>query len=96
MARYTIDFTKTTGAAAGIIAQLRAGSARDVRIYEVGIFCSTAVSGDVQLIRPSAVGSGFTSTGTGAAWDPTSGAGVAVVDTAASTLPTVGTVGIKR
>ncbi len=96
MARYDIDFTKTTGAAAGLIAQLRAGAARDLRLYEVGIFASSAAAGAVQLIRPSNVGATFTSVGPGAATDPIVGAGVAVVDTAATTPPTIGTVGFRR
>jgi len=91
VARYGISFTKTTGAAAGLLAQLRTGTARDLRIYEIGVFAATAVASQVALTRPTAVGSGFTSTSTGAAEDPISAAGVAVVDTAASTAPTITT-----
>lgn len=96
MARYGIATNKTSGAAAGLIVQLRTGSARDARVYEVGIFASTAVSGTVGLIRPSAVGATFTSTGTGAPEDPVSSAGVAVVDTVAGTAPTIGTNYLRR
>lgn len=91
MARYSISWTKTTGAAAGIVGQLRTGSTRDMRIYEVGVFTTTAVAGTVQLARSTAVGTSPTSTGTGAAHDAISGAGVAVVDTAATGI-TVATV----
>lgn len=96
MARYGIATSKTTTAAAGLIVQLRAGAARDLRIWEIGVFASTAVSGTVGLIRPSAVGATFTSTGVGAPEDNASGAGVAVVDTAATTAPTIGTNYMKR
>lgn len=89
MARYRIATKKTSSAAAGLIAQLRAGTTRDLRVYEVGIFAATAVAGEVALMRPTAVGSGFTSTNPGAAADPVSAAGLAVVDYAASTAPTV-------
>lgn len=84
MARYSIGFTKTTGAAAGIIGQLHTGSGRDIRIYEVGVFTTTAVAGTVQLVRSTAVGTSPTTVGPGAAHDNVSGVGVAVVDTAAT------------
>jgi len=96
VARYGIDFAKTSGAAAGLIVQLRAGAARDIRLYEVGIFSTTAAAGTIQLIRPSAVGATFTSVGPGLTQDPIAGAGVALVDTAATTPPTIGTVGFRR
>jgi hypothetical protein len=96
VARYGIGFTKTTGAAAGLLVQLRAGSARDLRIFEIGVFATTAVAGEVGLIRPSAVGATFTSTGVGAAEDNAASAGVAVVDTAATTAPTIGTNYMRR
>lgn len=96
MARYQIGVSKTTGAAAGLLAQLRTGAARDLRVYELGVFAATAVSGTVALIRPSAVGATFTSSAVGAADDPIAGAGVAVVDTAATTAPTIGTNFMRR
>ena len=96
MARYEIGITKTTGAAAGLLAQLRAGAGRDIRVFEMGVFASTAVSGEVALIRPSAVGATFTSSGVGASLDSASSAGVAVVDTAATTAPTIGTNYMRR
>lgn len=91
MAQYDIGVTKTTGAAAGLLCQIRTGAARDLRIFELGIFAVTAVAGEVGLIRPSAVGATFTSSATGNADDPVAGVGVAVVDTAATTAPTIGT-----
>jgi hypothetical protein len=96
MARYGIGINKTTGAAAGLLVQLRTGSARDCRVWEIGVFASTAVAGTVGLIRPTAVGATFTSSGVGAAEDNISGAGVTVVDTAASTAPTIGTNYMRR
>lgn len=96
MARYSIGTTKTTGAAAGMIAQLRTGSARQATVYEIGIVTSTAAAGTVGLIRPTAVGATFTSTGVGQPHDSITGAGVAVVDTAATTPPTIGTTYMRQ
>lgn len=96
MSRYSLAATKTTGAAAGLLVQLRTGAARDLRVFEVGVFATTAVSGAVGLIRPTAVGAGLTSSGTGAPEDPTSSAGVAVIDTAAGTAPTIGSTYLRQ
>src|SRR5690349_21364756 len=96
MARYNIGFSKAALSAAGLIAQLRAGSGRDLRIFEIGLFANTAVNAEVGLIRPTAVGATFTSTSVGAALDNASAAGVAVVDTAATTAPTIGTNYMRR
>jgi hypothetical protein len=96
MARYGIGISKTTAAAAGLLVQLRAGAGRDLRVYEIGVFASTAVSGTVGLIRPSAVGATFTSSGVGASEDNAAAAGVAVVDTAATTAPTIGSNYMRR
>lgn len=96
MARYQLAATKTSGAAAGMICQLRTGSGRDLRVYEVGVTATTAAAGTVGLIRPTAVGAGFTSVGPGQPIDPVSGAGVAVVDTAATTAPTIGSIYMRR
>ena len=96
MARYEIGVTKTTTAAAGLLAQLRAGAGRDIRVFENGVFASTAVSGEVALVRPSVVGAGFTSSGVGAALDTATSAGVSVIDTAATTAPTIGTNYMRR
>ena len=96
MARYEIGVTKTTGAAAGLLAQLRSGTARDIRLFEVGIFASTAVSGEVALVRPTAVGATFTSSAVGASLDPATIAGVTVVDLVAGTAPTIGTNYMRR
>ena len=100
MARYNLAATKTSSAAAGMIVQLRAGSARALRLYEVGVFTSTVVSGTIALVRPTAVGATFTSVGPPAAnngaEDPQVGAGVAVIDTAATTPPTIGSIYMRQ
>ena len=96
MARYNLGVVKTTTAAAGFLAQIRAGAARDIRVFEIGVFASTAVSGEVALVRPSAVGATFTSSSAGAALDPATIAGVTVVDLAATTAPTIGTNYMRR
>lgn len=96
MARYDIGVQKATTAAAGLLCQIRTGATRDVRVFEIGVFAVTAVSGEVGLIRPTAVGATFTSSAVGAAEDGAAGAGVAVVDTAATTAPTIGTNYMRR
>jgi hypothetical protein len=96
MGRYQIGVSKTTPAAAGLLAQLRTGASRDARVFEIGVFASTAVSGTVGLIRPSAVGATFTSSSVGAAEDAALGAGAAVVDIAATTPPTIGSNYMRR
>lgn len=96
MARYGIGVQKVTTAAAGLLCQLRAGAARDLRVFEIGVFAVTAAAGEVGLIRPSAVGATFTSSAVGAAEDNAAGAGVAVVDIAATTAPTIGTNYMRR
>lgn len=88
MPDYSISTTKTTGAAAAWQLQFRTGSARDARIWEIGLFTTTAVAGTYTLDRSNTIGATFTSTAVGTMVDPNSGVGAAVVDTAASTAPT--------
>jgi hypothetical protein len=96
MARYSIGAQKVTTAAAGMICQLRTPSTADARVWELGIFAVTAAAGEVGLIRPTAVGATFTSTAVGAPDDSKTGAGAVVVDTAATTAPTIGTNYMRR
>lgn len=96
MARYEIGVSKSQVAATGMICQLRAGTTRDLRVYEIGVFASTATSGDIALVRPTGIGGIFTSSSVGAALDTASIAGTAVVDTGASTQPTIGTNYMRR
>lgn len=97
MARYEIGVSKTTGAAAGLLCQLRASATRDLRIWEIGVFSVTAVAGEVGLIRPTAVGATFTSSGVGQAEDSAGAtAALAVCDTAATTAPTIGANYMRR
>lgn len=97
MARYEIGVQKATGTAIGFFLQLRAGAGRDLRLFEVGVSNMTGSAPiDIGLIRPTAVGATFTSTSVGAPIDNASAAGVAVVDTAATTPPTIGTNYMRR
>lgn len=88
MPDYSISTTKTTSASAAWQLQFRASSTRDVRVFEIGLFTTTAVAGTYTLERSNSVGATFTSTATGAPTDPNSSAGAAVVDTAATSAPT--------
>lgn len=56
MARWSVATSKTTGAAAGIIAELRTAAARDARIWEIGIFAESAAAGTVVLVRSGGAG----------------------------------------
>lgn len=56
MARYAVGFTKTTGAAAGPIADIRTATAKDVRVWEIWISAETAVAGTVGLVRSTNAG----------------------------------------
>jgi hypothetical protein len=56
MAHTSLAGSKASGAAAGPIVQFRAaGGARDVRVFEVGVFAATAVAGEVGIGRPAAI-----------------------------------------
>ena len=96
MARYGNSITKTTGAAAAAICTLSTNASRDARVFEVGIFASTAVSGEVGLMRPGNTPGTPSGGQVGAALDNVSGAGSAGLhNTWATTQPTAGT-GMRR
>lgn len=89
MARYSGSATKTSGAAAAWVYQLRQPStSRDMRVFEVGIFTTTAAAGTITLERSNSVGATFTTTVLGDKEDPQSSAGTATIDTAITTAPT--------
>lgn len=90
MGRYSAGFTKAAPATATMVAQLRTSSTKDVRVWEVGVFASTAVALSVGLIRSATVGATFTSV-TPTADDTSLGAASTLVDTAATTAPTIST-----
>lgn len=96
MARYGNTITKTTTAAAGPIATLSAGTGRDLRIFQVTVSLSTAVSGDVGLMRPANTPTAPTGGQVGAAYDNVSAAGVAVTANAWTTAPTAGATSLDR
>lgn len=56
MSRYAAAFTKTTGAAAGIICDIRTATAKDVRVWEIWVTAETAVAGTVGLVRATNAG----------------------------------------
>lgn len=95
MAMYGAGFTKTAPTVGTMIAQLRTAATRDVRVFEIGLFATTAVTADVGLIRASTVGATFTSV-TPQAEDASASAAVTLVDTAATTAPTIGTNYLRR
>lgn len=93
MARTALAAQKASGAAAGPIVQFRAaGAARDLRLFEIGVFAASAVSGDVGIGRPAAVAvtpaTPIGPTAAGNSYDNVSGAGTALIDTTWATAPT--------
>jgi hypothetical protein len=91
VARYSFGITKTTSTAAAAIATLNTTSSKDARIWEVGISVSTAVSGEVGLMRPANTPATPSGGGVGVALDTSSGASVTTIANAWGTAPTAGT-----
>lgn len=56
MSRYTAAFAKTTGAAAGPIADIRTAAAKDIRVWEIWVSLDTAVAGTIGLVRTTSAG----------------------------------------
>lgn len=101
MAHTSLAGTKASTAAAGPIVQFRAANAaRDVRVFEIGIFAATAVAGEVGVGRPAAIAvTPATPIGpqaSGQAYDNVSGAGSALIDTTWGTAPTAPAIPWRR
>lgn len=101
MARGSLAGSKASTAAAGPIVQFRAaGAARDVRVFEIGIFAATAVAGEVGVGRPAALAvTPATPIGplaSGQSYDNVVGAGAALVDTTWATAPTAPAIPWRR
>lgn len=88
MARYSAGFTKAAPATGTFVSQIRTTSSKDIRVWEIGVFASTAVALSVGLIRSLTLGATFT-TITPVADDTSAGAATALVDTAITTQPTI-------
>lgn len=89
MARFSASATKTSGAAAAWLFQIRQTSAaRSLSVVEVGVFTTTAVAATFTLERAATVGATFTTTLAGQAEDPLVGAAGGTIDTAITTAPT--------
>jgi len=95
MARFSVAFTKAATGTNTLIAQLRTSASRDVRVWEIGVFSTTAVLTDVGVARATAVGSGFTSV-TPQADDFSTGAATVLLDTAATGAPTNSAAYLRR
>lgn len=90
MASWSVSATKTSGAAAGWVFELRQSStARSARIMEIGLFTTTAAAGTYGLSRLNAQGTGAVTTVAAIADDPlVSGLGVTLDTAYATTQPT--------
>lgn len=91
MARYSIGFSRTTTASAAWQLELRTTSAKDARIWEIGLFCEpTAVATTLGLARVTGAGTGAATSLVPQAEDTSAGAAVITVVTAyATTSPAV-------
>ena len=101
MAHTSLAGSKASTAAAGPIVQFRAaGGARDVRVFEVGVFAATAVAGEVGVGRPAAIAvtpaTPIGPVAAGGGYDNVSGAGNALVDTTWATAPTAPAIPWRR
>lgn len=96
--RYSAATSKTTTAAAGFITDLRAATTRDIRVWEVGVFAETAVSGTVGLVRSATAGTGAATSVTPQADDSAGGAAASAALTTAyaTTAPTAAAVALRR
>ncbi len=56
MGIYAAGFSKTTGAVAGPIGDVRTTAGSDARVWEIGVFAETAVAGTVGLVRATGAG----------------------------------------
>lgn len=56
MTKYSAAYQKTTGAAAGIIGDIRTATAKDVRVWEIWVTTETAVAGIVGIVRATNAG----------------------------------------
>lgn len=88
MARYSVGFSKAAPATGTFVSQLRTNTSKDMRVWEVGCFASTAVSLSVGLIRSLTVGATFTSN-TPVQDDTSAGSATVLCDTAITTQPTI-------
>lgn len=89
MARYSASATKTSGAAAAWVFQLRQPSTtRNLHVVEIGILTTTAAAAVFTLERSNSIGATFTTTALGQAEDPLVGAGSGTLDSAITTAPT--------
>lgn len=92
MARYAFGIAKTTSTAAAAIASLSTTSSKDARVWEIGIFATTAAAGEVGIMRPGNTPGTVSGGGVGVALDTSAGASVTTVgNTWATTQPTAGT-----
>ena len=96
MARFSVGWTKAAVATNTWIAELRAPSGRDLRVWEVSIDNTTAVASDIGLYRATAQ-SGTPTSIVPVADDTSAGTAQAAAVVAATTAPTIGTnVPIRR
>ncbi len=90
MARYSVGWSKAAPATGTFVSQLRTSSTKDLRLWEVGCFASSAVSLSVGLIRSLTLGTTPTTVVPQAEDSSTGTTAATVCDTViAGTQPTI-------
>ena len=89
MPRYSIGFVSTATGTGAPIATIEAPT-RQLRVWEIGVFCNAATASGVSLFRNTASGeANSTATSVGQAFCPADVAGTGLMGTAWSTAPTI-------
>ena len=95
MAVYSLGFTSVAPLTGAPYATFHTGSSYRMQILELAVFCNAATASSVGLIRPSNSPVASTSV-LGLAENPADPASTVNVDTAWSTVPTIGTSYLRK
>lgn len=90
MAIHHVAIATAAALTAAAIAKLKAGATNRIQVREIGVFCNAATTSAVGLIRPATEGTS-SATAVPVAGDPANGAAGAVLESAWTVAPTVGT-----
>jgi hypothetical protein len=95
MALYSAAVRTPAAGAGAAYCDLRTAAGNRARVKEIGVILATAVASSIGLIRPATVGTASTTTA-GQPDDPADPAGSAVIGSAWSSAPTVGSIYLRR
>jgi hypothetical protein len=95
MALYEVAVATPAAAAGAAYCDIRTAAGARAEIREIGAVCNAATASAIGLIRPATVGTATTTTA-GQPEDPADTAATAVIGTAWSSAPTIGTIYLRR